>query len=165
LRKKEARRILKFKPSVIKGNYSEIYALSDKNYSSAGVDADKMLSDIKVKKSAIELSRKYSCTVMASGKCDIVTDGKTLVRIENGVEMLGGVTGTGCMLGAICAAFLSVSKSIEAAVSACVVSGICGEISETDKGSGSFIINLLDNLKILSDDTISEKERIKIEKV
>ena len=35
---------------------------------------------------------------------------------------------------------------MDAAVTACVVLGICGQLAETDRGSGSFQVNLMDKL-------------------
>ena len=114
-------------PTVIKGNYSEIYALYQGDYRSSGVDADTEIS-----------------------KTDVVTDGKRLVRIHNGTKQLSSVTGTGCMLGALCGAYLSVCTDMDAAVAGCAVLGICGELAETEKGSGSFMVNLMDALSTLT---------------
>ena len=50
------------------------------------------------------------------------------------------------MLGALTAAYLSVQPDMDAAVTACVVLGICGQLAETDRGSGSFQVNLMDKL-------------------
>ena len=85
-------------PNVIKGNYSEIKALSG-NYTSAGVDSeDIIISDMET--IAAELAEKYDTVILASGKADIATDGNRLFRIYNGTPQLSNVTGTGCMQGA-----------------------------------------------------------------
>ena len=65
------------------------------------------------------------------------------------------------MQGALCSAFLSVADGFDAAVAASVMFGICGELSETDKGSGTFQVNLLDNLSTIKDEDIVN--RIKVE--
>ena len=141
-------------PTVIKGNYSEIYALYRQEYSSSGVDADDSLTAEKVEKAAYELAGTLHTTILASGKTDIVTDGKKIMHVKNGSPQLATVTGTGCMQGALCAAFLSVADGYEATVMAGSMFGICGELAETEKGSGTFMVNLLDRLSTVSDEEI-----------
>ena len=141
-------------PAVIKGNYSEIYALYRQEYSSSGVDADDSLTVPKVEKAAYDLAGTLHTTILASGKTDIVTDGNRIMHIKNGSPQLATVTGTGCMQGALCAAFLSVTDGYEAAVMAASMFGICGELAETEKGSGTFMVNLLDRLSTVTDEEI-----------
>lgn len=138
-----------FRPTAIKGNYSEIYALYCDDYNIAGVDADEQLRFENVSKTAVKLAQKYNTMVLASGKTDIVTDGTTVVCINNGAAQLVQITGTGCLLGALCGCYLSVDQSIYALVTACAVLGICGELSQTEKGNGSFLVNLMDNLSVI----------------
>ncbi len=136
-------------PDVIKGNYSEIYALYNEKYKSGGVDADLSLDRAFMSGVSVELAKKYNCIVIASGKTDIVTDGTRLFYINNGSSQLARVTGTGCMLGSICACCMAVSRDITAAVGACAILGVCGAVAETEKGNGSFMINLMDALSCL----------------
>lgn len=138
-------------PTVIKGNYSEINALCQEAYHSSGVDADTALGVEALDAAAAELAKRYGCVVLASGKVDIVTDGTRLVHIHNGTAQLSTVTGTGCMQGALCAAYLAVSPGLDAAVTACAMLGVCGQVAETDQGSGSFQRNLMDALSTLSE--------------
>ena len=153
-----------FKPTAVKGNYSEIYALYDEEYISAGVDADEALKVENVSRTAVKLARKFNTMVLASGKTDIVTDGKTVVHINNGVAQLAKVTGTGCLLGVLCGCYLSVDKTVSALVTACAVLGICGQLSETAKGNGTFLINLMDNLSVVTDFQIEELLKIEVKK-
>ena len=152
-------------PSVIKGNYSEIFALCHDAYRSSSVDADAAVDADAICYAARELAKKYNTTILASGKTDIVTDGTKIVHIKNGTPQLSSVTGTGCMLGALCAAFLSVCSAVDAAATACAAFGICGQFAETDKGSGSFMVNLMDALSVLTDAELEKyknAEEIKI---
>lgn len=151
-----------YQPTAIKGNYSEIYALSDSTYNSAGVDADETLSIDKVSKTSVKLAQKYNTMVLASGKTDIVTDGKTVVYINNGVPQLAQITGTGCLLGMLCGCYLSVDQSINALITACAVLGICGELSQTEKGNGTFFVNLMDNLSLLKAEQIEKLLKIEV---
>lgn len=137
-------------PTVIKGNYSEVYALYHNTYRSSGVDADAAINAETISRAAAELARKYHTTIIASGKIDIVTDGTRIIKVKNGTPQLSTVTGTGCLLGALCGAYLSVCVDMNAAIAACVVLGVCGQIAETSKGSGSFMVNLMDALSTLT---------------
>lgn len=149
-------------PSVIKGNYSEITALARKDYTSTGVDADKTLTAEAVTQTAQELALKLGTVILASGETDIITDGSRTALVKNGCAQLGSVTGTGCMQGALCAAYLSSAEGFDAAAAASVVLGICGQLAQTDKGAGSFMVNLLDALSTVDDSTIDKLADISI---
>lgn len=160
--------IEKIHPAVIKGNYSEILALYDLGYRAGGVDAEISLDISDAQKAAVCLAKKYNTIILASGKTDIVTDGENLFHINNGSSQLTCITGTGCMLGMLCACYMSVYPDITAVVTATAVMGICGEKAETDNGNSSFMLNLLDNLSVLSDSDVEKRlkmEEIKIESI
>ena len=93
-------------------------SLYNESYRSAGVDSDSSLKTEKTANASIELSRMLGVTVLASGKQDIVTDGKILAKINNGTPLLSSVTGTGCMQGALCASFLSAENSVYSVITA-----------------------------------------------
>lgn len=141
-------------PTVIKGNYSEIFALYNEKYYSSGVDADNSLDAENAEKAAIFLAKKHQTIILATGKKDIATDGKRIVYVNNGTEQLSSVTGTGCMLGALCAAFMTLLPPMEAVISACVYMGVCGEMAKTDSGNSSFMLNLIDKLSTLDKEEI-----------
>ena len=126
-------------------------------------------------------SRNNQAIVLATGKQDFVTDGERVVLVQNGSAALSGITGTGCMVGALTAAFLpgcedniakEMTDSIEAgvwsgvemelngrsgnylaaAVLGTALMGIAGEEAEKiSRGPGSFQVNLLDEIYGLSD--------------
>lgn len=158
----------KYSATVIKGNYSEINALLNSDYKSLGVDNDYKLDFEETVECAVNLARKYNCIILASGKTDIVTDGKKTIYINNGTPQLASVTGTGCMLGALCASFLSVDRSIDAVSYACAVLGIAGELSVTENKNGTFMVNLMDNLSSILDYDVEKHiktEETEIEKI
>ena len=143
-------------PDVIKGNYSEIAALALDDYRSSGVDADETFTEQRAAEYAVKLAKKYGNTVLASGKTDIVTDGRKIALIKNGVPRLGKITGTGCMLGVICASLLSVSDGYGAALASSAVLGISGELADFAKGSGNFFVSLMDNLSQITDEQVEK---------
>lgn len=138
--------IRRYPPTVIKGNYSEIKAVCTPEYKSSGVDADKALMPDDIRGSATTLSRLSSSLVLATGKTDIIANDKRTLYLHGGSRLLTTVTGTGCMLGALCATYLTVANAETAAVAAGILLAVCGKNAETDLGSGSFSVKLMDNL-------------------
>ena len=150
-------------PTVIKGNYSEIYALYQDQYCSSGVDADASLDIEMIDRCAVVLAREKNTMVLASGKVDVLTDGKRLIHIRNGTAQLSSVTGTGCMLGALCALCLSAEPSLDAVITACTLLGISGEKAQTPSGNGTFLVHLMDTLSTISAEDIFQN--IKMEEI
>ena len=143
-------------PTVIKGNYSEVRALYQQSYRSSGVDADSSLDIHIIDQAALSLARSLGTVILASGKVDIVTDGSHLYHIHNGTPQLSQITGTGCLQGALCAAYLSAKSGLDAVITGCSVLGICGELAQTDGGNGTFLCGLLDALSTLTDAEIEQ---------
>lgn len=147
LRRKFALKLLdRYSFTLIKGNYSEIVALAENKYFSRGVDSDERLTGQSVEAFAKILSQKYNCIILASGEIDIITDSNSITHIKGGTPQLSRITGTGCMLGAVCACYLGNKNSISSAISACDFFKKCGKASETEDGNGSFLTKLIDNL-------------------
>lgn len=161
-RRKLAKKLIGKNPTLIKGNYSEIKSIVDNRYLFPGVDSDETLNENEVIESALKLSRKFGSIVLASGKNDIVTDGNRVCIIKNGVSQLAEVTGTGCMLGAICATILSVQSSFESVIYACALMGVCGEEAESEKGNGTFLIKLIDNISAITEEDLNKKLKIEV---
>lgn len=147
-------------PTVIKGNYSEIFAMYNREYKSAGVDADEELSKEKTGEAVVSLANKYNTIILATGETDIVTDGKRLIFVNNGTEQLAKVTGTGCMLGALCASYLATDNSLDSVIYACAVMGISGELSKTADGNGTFMQRLMDKLSTTDKNYIQKNMKV-----
>ncbi|MDR3335208.1 MAG: hydroxyethylthiazole kinase [Treponema sp.] len=149
---------------IIKGNMGEIMALAGQSVTVKGVDSD---GDVEgIEESAIALAKKYRCTIAATGKADVVTDGKELVRLRNGVELLTKITGAGCMAGALCgasaaAASLKGGTMFAATVAAITALSIAGEIAaEKTALPGSFRVALIDAIYGINGALIQEKGTI-----
>lgn len=164
LRKDFAQNLLCY-ADIIKGNYSEIKALYDSTYKTAGVDADTSLEVSAVASIAEELALKYGAIILASGKTDIITDGKTVVYVENGTSQLARITGTGCMLGAFAACYAAEECNVYSVAAACVVFAICGELAQTDKGTGTFALNLMDKISTVTDEEIENLIKTEVRKI
>ena len=128
----------------LKGNYSEILALYDDTYKAAGVDAKDGIDEELIRRAVLELSKRNNCTVAATGKVDLIAANGGIREVTGGTAQLSQATGTGCMLGAVIATFLAEENSFESVVNACTSFKKCGEKAATDKGIGTFMVNLLD---------------------
>ena len=130
----------------LKGNYSEILALQDDMYRSTGVDAKDGIEDDRIRQAVQELSTSNNCIVVATGKTDLIAHKGKITEATGGVKQLSEATGTGCMLGAVIATALAKENSAESAAKACKFFKKCGEKAATEKGIGSFMVNLLDQI-------------------
>jgi hydroxyethylthiazole kinase len=132
--------------SVIRANAGEIMALAGYHSQTKGVDSRTASTDSI--KFAEELAYQYDLTVCMSGKIDVILDKYNINEFDRGSSIMPKVTGTGCLLTSIVAAFNAVHDDFfEATSAACLFYAICGEIAE-EKSSGpaSFKINFLDAL-------------------
>lgn len=136
------------RPTVIRGNGSEILALSKGSLGpSQGVDSCHESTD--AVEAAKQLARASGAVVAVSGAVDIVTDGRRVVGAHNGVGMMKRITGTGCSVSALIAAFVAVDpgQPLEAAASALSIFGVAGELGmEMAKGPASLRMHLIDAL-------------------
>lgn len=144
-----ARGLLDFAPVVIRGNASEVIALAGGKAETKGVDSTatpEQAADL-----AIALARESGAVVAVSGEADLITDGSRTVLVPGGHELLTRVTATGCGLGALVAAFLGAGNSpFDAAVAAhAVLAEAAGRAGEHARGTGTFLVNLLDELSLL----------------
>ncbi|KAL5781520.1 hypothetical protein ACOSP7_006549 [Xanthoceras sorbifolium] len=140
--------LLQLKPTVIRGNASEIIALSQASLApTTGVDSSHESMD--AVEAAKCLAQASGGVVAVSGAVDIITQGNRLVGVHNGVPMLQKITATGCAVTALIAAFVAVDPlhAFEATVSAFSVFGIAGEMGmEQAKGPASLRMHLIDSL-------------------
>ena len=148
-------------PKIIRGNASEIMALTDSSLQTKGVDSTAASGE--ALQTARIISKERNCTVCISGEIDYVVQGDRMVKIANGHPMMTKVTGLGCTATALCGAFAAVEKDgLAAAAKAMAVMGITGEMAaEKSSGPGSLQMHFLDILYNLSESDIHL--RLKVE--
>ena len=97
-----------------------------------------------------------------SGEVDHITDGERLVRVGNGHPLLTQVTGAGCALGALMAAFAAVETDalVAAAAATAVVTVAADQAAQASSGPGTFAPVLLDNLAGLSPEELHRSVRL-----
>ena len=122
--------------AVIRGNISEIKTLALGSGTTKGVDAD--LADRVTEENldaavafAKDFAQKIGAVVAITGAIDIVADGSRAYCIRNGHPMMSAVTGTGCQLSALTAAFVTANpgRILEAAAAAVCAMGYAGELA------------------------------------
>ena len=149
-------------PAIIRGNASEIIGLAG-GAGGRGVDstdtADAALE------AARALAAEHGCAVAVSGEVDHLTDGRRLVRLSNGHPLLTRVTGVGCALGALMAAFAATTD--DALVAATAATGLltvaADAAADGAAGPGSFAVALLDQLATLTPQQLAERLRLESE--
>ena len=161
---------------IIKGNTSEIQALASgfTGYQ-WGVDSVDDDGSEQVNKPALVsyIAYRERCVVLMTGKTDYLSDGITTYAIDNGVDNLSNVTGTGCALGSLIVAFVAVHKEdkLLATLAAVLFYEIAAELAQEDplcKGPGHFVPCFLDALRhvcdLCKDNNMEWLSRAKFEK-
>ncbi|MCI8387004.1 MAG: hydroxyethylthiazole kinase [Clostridiales bacterium] len=121
---------------VIRGNLSEIRALSLGVSNVGGVDSSEQLNDSDIECCA-ELARSYAIStgavIVITGEIDIVADSRGVYFIRNGHPIMSRITGTGCQLSALMTAFIASNRDniCGAAAAAVCAMGVCGELAAT----------------------------------
>ncbi|MCD1295128.1 hydroxyethylthiazole kinase [Methanocella sp. CWC-04] len=163
LRTECANRLLHdLKISVIKGNAGEIAILAGEEGIVKGVDSHGVKGDpLSIAKS---LASSLGLTVAMSGATDIVTDGKKSIFIDNGHELMGKISGTGCMAASICGAFSSVTEdSVTSTAAALTAFGIAGEKAGVNNYAPfSFKTSLFDEVYKLSPEDLEKYARVRV---
>ncbi|SFF62950.1 hydroxyethylthiazole kinase [Blastococcus tunisiensis] len=95
------------RPTVVRGNASEVMALAGAGAGGRGVDSTAGADD--AAGAAADLAARTGGVVAVSGEVDLVTDGRRVVRVHGGHVLLTRTTGAGCALGALVAAYLAVT--------------------------------------------------------
>jgi hydroxyethylthiazole kinase len=148
------------KPSIIRGNASEIMSLAKENTTTKGVDST--VSSNTALDAAKRLAVETGAVVVISGEVDFITDGKTVRSVKNGSPLMPKVTGMGCTATAIIGAFAAINPNfLEAAVTGMAVMGVAGEIAaQKADGPGTLQLYFLDTLYNLTAETLAERAKI-----
>lgn len=164
VRTEHAQHLVAQHPTAIRGNASEILALAGLSAGGRGVDATD--SPDAAADAARLLATRYGSIVAVSGPVDLVTDGQRTFRVANGDEILTRVTGGGCALGAVMAAFLGAARATElspltAVTAATLFYTIAAErAAARSAGPGSFAVAFLDELSATNAADLADAARV-----
>ena len=161
--------LLTRRPAIVRGNASEVLALAGRAGVGRGVDTAHPAEA--AAGAAAELALRTGGAVAVSGPVDLITDGATTIRVANGDPFLTRVTGGGCALGAVMAAFLgaasghgAVPDPLLAAAAATVVYTVAAEdAAARASGPGSFAAGLLDALSALGPEAVAARARVTVD--
>ncbi|GAA1735661.1 hydroxyethylthiazole kinase [Isoptericola hypogeus] len=159
-----AHALLAHRPTVVRGNASEVLALAGAGAGGRGVDTTD------TPEAALPAARRLAAdagsVVAVSGPVDVVTDGDRVVRVHTGHPLLTRMTGGGCALGAVMAAFAGVARRTgrtpaQAALAATVAYTLAAErAARAARGPGSFAVALLDELDRLRGEDVRHRARV-----
>ena len=152
--------------TAIRGNVSEIRTLAKAGGSVSGVDAgagDKVTEENLHE--AVSFAKRFAAetkaVIVMTGAIDIAADGAKAFVIRNGCAMMSRITGSGCMLSAMTAAYLAANPgdALTAAAAATAAMGLCGELAlarmKPGDGSASFRNYLIDAVFNLSGEELA----------
>lgn len=176
------------RPAVIKGNASEIRALSGASFGVCGIDTaeqDQVSEKCPDSERAMaEIVRDFAvrtgAVVCASGATDLISDGAETWALRNGSAWMGQITGTGCILNCLVAAYLAAASPLDACIAAVTLLNLAGEYAERETaeaggpdgaaagrrrriGLGTFHGKLLDGISLLTPEDL--RRNIRAEKI
>lgn len=155
-----ARRLLaESAPAIVRGNASEVLALDG---GSGGKGVDSTHSPEAAAEQAARIAAAHDTVIAVSGPVDHLTDGERMVRVSNGHPWLTQVTGVGCALGALMAAYAAVCEDrLLAATAATATLTVAAErAAESTRGPGGFAVALLDELSLLEPGELAARVRL-----
>ncbi|WP_035918305.1 hydroxyethylthiazole kinase [Legionella fairfieldensis] len=132
--------------NILRGNASEILALVDEKSNTKGVETSRSVSH--AMKAAKELAFSPHKTVVVSGPVDFITDGLQTINLPFGSPLMPLVTGMGCTLTAVIAAFATTGlTNYKASLLATAYFGLCGQSAyEKVQEPGSYKQVFIDSL-------------------
>lgn len=152
-----------YKPSVIRGNASEVIALAGLWGLEGGTDqsavrgVDSTDTVNAAREAAVALAKYTGGAVAVSGKTDLVTDGETVVYSYGGSRFMEKITGSGCSLGGVAAVYATAASPFIAALTATAVYNLAGKRAELRAcAPGSFQTAFLDELYIATAEEIAD---------
>ena len=154
--------LVSLKPTVIRGNASEISALAGNQVQSKGVDST--VASHEVYKQALPLLQNCEC-VAISGESDFILSKElnAVIQVNGGSFLQPKITATGCALGALIAAYCAVTTPTIATISAHIHFAIAGKLAfEKNQTVGRFNVVFLDEIYSLNVDKISNYANIEV---
>lgn len=153
--------LLRFRPTVVRGNAGEVLALTGSAGRSRGVDSLAASDD--AHDAAVGFAREHGCVVVVSGEVDVVTDGDRVLHVHGGHAWMPMITALGCSASALVAAACAVVEDpLEAAAGAMGLLAAAGSAAaSTAQGPASLRVGLVDRLACPDDlDLVSQMRAV-----
>lgn len=156
-----------FKPTIIRGNASEIIALAkfwelvddSQGGQVRGVETTEKVSS--AKSAAIALAKFTGGAVAVSGEEDLITNGKEEILCAGGSKLFTKITGSGCALGGVMAVYSAVANPFVAALTATTIFNQAGTAAAGQvEAPASFKVAFLDELYKLNAKDVAGNFRV-----
>ena len=160
-RREVVAQLLELKPTIIRGNASEIIALAGGESRGQGVDSRDPVE--LAEEAARSLAGQYETVVAVTGPVDFITDGTRASRIAGGSPLMPQVTALGCSLTCLVGAFTATApdEPFDATVAALASFAVAGEkAAARSDGPGSFAWRFLDALAELTPTALDAEARV-----
>jgi len=151
---------------VIKGNEGEIRTASGaQGVKQHGVDSGASQLSLEEKVTLVKgTAARERNVVLMTGPSDVVSDGERTFIIENGHQLLGEITGSGCALGTTIASVMAVHREdkLLAAIAGIVMYEIAAERAaarQDVKGPGTFVPAFIDELYLIRQESLQGDSR------
>ncbi|SDM89939.1 hydroxyethylthiazole kinase [Sediminibacillus halophilus] len=146
--------------SLIRGNAGEIAFLAGADAEMKGVDSAFQGDGRRI---AVEAAKQLETAVVLTGEEDVITDGNSLYLCGNGHQLQTKITGAGCLLSSVTAAFLAVGgDKLSAAAAAVSYYGTAAEFAASaSDGPGGFQSAFLDALYQVEEEGWRKKMQLK----
>ena len=159
--------------TLIRGNVSELKALALGSRSTKGVDAD--AADVVTDENLdqmVNFAKTYAkaadCVIAMTGAIDLVANASSCYVIRNGRKEMSSITGTGCQLSGLSAAFLAANPEhpLEAAAAAVCTMGLAGEIGYSymhpEDGNSTYRNRIIDAVYNMNGSTLDKGAKYEI---
>lgn len=156
------RQLISYRPTVIRGNASEIMALHQFS-KTGGKGVDSTNTSDQALEAAKALNSATGSIVCISGEVDYIVGDHQIIAANNGHSLMTKVTGLGCSSTAVIGGFIGLnSDPYLEAVSGVALFSLAGELAfEQAKGPGSLQVELYDALFNLNETTILKHIRVR----
>jgi hydroxyethylthiazole kinase len=147
--------------AVIKGNASEIARIAGRDVRTRGVDSAEVGENLRG--IAAFVAKQRSCTVVVTGKEDLVAGPDGIYTVNNGHELMAHVVGTGCMATSVIGTFAGAAPDRVTAAAAAGLScyEIAGELAAAACGGpGTFNKHLFDRIFHLTADEVATRQKV-----
>jgi hydroxyethylthiazole kinase len=144
-----AHELIQMRPTILRGNASEIIGLGGGQSEAKGVDAKDPVAA--AEEVGVQIAKEIGCVVAITSDVDFVTDGTRIARIGGGSPIMPLVTAMGCSLTCLIGAFAAVAQPMEATVSALTLFAEAGDrAAGIANGPGSFTPQFIDQLHAIT---------------
>jgi hydroxyethylthiazole kinase len=109
------------------------------------------------------LARAKKCTVVVTGKDDVVSDGKKTYIVSNGSSMMTSVVGTGCMAASVIGTFAAIESdyAVASAAGLCCYEIAAEQAARDSSGPMHFKNKIFDSVFNLAKDDIEKNMKIR----